>query len=181
MIKKIPGFDSYEIDEEGNVYKSGKPKTVLVEKNGKPYVTLWDTTKEYQIKKYISSLVALTFLGEPETENNFVCYRDGDVTNAVLDNLYYGTRSEMQKACFKHRLESSDSRDLRVCKMLDLTKSVFKLDPKTLAIVESFETVKHAAKYMDVPYQAIVASCYDKNKTCCHYRWCFDYQYSDVD
>lgn len=181
MKKYIPGFDSYEIDEEGNVFVKGKPKEILYDTKGRPYVTIWDVKKNYQVKKYISYLVAMTFLGESDDPTKTVlCYRDKNPANVELNNLYWGTRSKLLADSYEYRLIHQDSRDLKVRKTLDIHKIVYQVDPKTLAVVNSYQTVKEASKAMDVPFSAIVNACYNDKETCCHYRWCFDYQYKDL-
>lgn len=180
MKKTIPGYANYELDDKGTVYCKGKPKRALVGTDGKPYVTIWKTDGKYQVKKYIAHLLAITFLDGDESSGGTVCYRDGNPSNINIDNLYWGTRSEMQKGVYQYRLLHQDTRDSRVCKLVDMEKTVYQLDPKDLSVVNSFRNLAEAAKYMDVPHTSISNACYHKDRTCCHYRWCFDYQYSDL-
>lgn len=179
MRVAIPGYENYEIDNDGIVYNKGKPKKSLFANDGRSYVTLWSNKKGYQEKKYISYLLALTFIDE-DVDGKVVCFKDGNPLNLDISNLYWGSRKQRHKDVYAYKLANKDPSDYRVKKLLDRSKSVYKLNPDDLSVIESYPNLVSAADAMDIPPVCIANACYNVGKTCCHYRWCFDYQFGDI-
>lgn len=93
-MEKIPGFDSYSIDEDGNVYSvfARKVRKVKITKGYKS-VGLRKDGKYHYINCH--RLVAMTFLGCPEGfEHLQVCHKDGDRSNNNVNNLVWATAKE---------------------------------------------------------------------------------------
>ena len=95
FFKKIPSYEDYFIDPDGNVY-SKKTNKILkgTEHNGKQpylYVTLRNNGKSKKI--FIHRLVAITFLENPDNKEQ-VNHIDGNIHNNVVCNLEWCTNAE---------------------------------------------------------------------------------------
>ena len=101
-MRKIQGFENYQVDELGQVWslpKKTRKGTRLIKalrhpKTGYMYL---DLCKDGKVKKFtVHRLVALAYL--PNTENKpQVNHINGDKTDNRLENLEWCTRSENQK------------------------------------------------------------------------------------
>jgi len=112
-MKKIQGFENYEVDELGQVWSLPKKtrkgtrliKALLHPKTGYMYL---DLCKEGMIKKFtVHRLVALAYLPNPENKPQ-VNHINGDKTDNRLVNLEWCTRSENQKHSIKIGLRTTN-------------------------------------------------------------------------
>lgn len=121
MIKKIKGFQNYEIDTNGNVWsfliqkrkkgwKTGFKRQKTKNKHklkgslfntGYLYVHLCKGDSRFYSQKTIHRLVAETFISNPKN-NPIVCHKNGIKTDNRVINLYWGTQKENLSDMVKH-------------------------------------------------------------------------------
>jgi uncharacterized protein (DUF433 family) len=115
--KPIPGYDGYEASSLGRVRSVDR---AIVDKNGRqknlrgvllrpgphskshpyPYIQAGSGNS-----LGVHVAVALAFFG-PRPVGMYVCHKDGDETNNVPDNLYYGTPADNQRDRIAHGTKS---------------------------------------------------------------------------
>lgn len=99
--KKIPGFDRYFCDEDGNIYSDGptgnsrkgsgfRKLKPFVKSNG--YLSIGLKINDVQNKFYIHRLILLTW--KPEGEKETCNHINGNKTDNRVINLEWATRSE---------------------------------------------------------------------------------------
>ena len=174
--KEIPYAPGYEIDTQGVVYFNNKIKK-RISHNGRNsnYVSFNIDGKKIQLN--VGRVLADTFLGqEPDM---IPCYRDGDLDNVTLENIYWGTRGEFSRNLYNFRKNNGLVNDDKRVKTLMYrnSKPVYQLDRYTGEIVQSYASLKEAAAAMDVSASSIASACNHKNRTCSNYRWCFANEY----
>lgn len=174
--KEIPYAPGYEIDTQGTVYFNNKIKK-RISHNGKNsnYVSFNIDGKRIQLN--VGRVLADTFLGqEPDM---IPCYRDGDLDNVTLENIYWGTRGEFSRNLYQFRKTNGLVNDDKRVKTLMYrnSKPVYQLDKYTDEIVQSYASLKEAAAAMDVSATSIASACNHRNRTCSNYKWCFANEY----
>lgn len=174
--KEIPYAPGYEIDTQGTVYFNNKIKK-RISHNGRNsnYVSFIIDGKRIQLN--VGRVLADTFLGqEPDM---IPCYRDGDLDNITLKNIYWGTRGEFSRNLYNFRKTNGLVNDDKRVKTLMYrnSKPVYQLDRYTGEIVQSYASLKEAASAMDVSPSSIASACNHKNRTCSNYKWCFANEY----
>src|ERR1043166_4787714 len=110
LCRAMRNREGYEASTQGRVrsldrivhYKCGRTHrrkgqilTPIAHSNG------YRTVAIFRTKEFIHRLVALTFLGEPEP-NQEVCHDDGDRTNNRLSNLRWDTRKGNMADAARH-------------------------------------------------------------------------------
>lgn len=93
MLKQIPGFPSYTIDECGNVYGPQGPKPLYLGPKGYYYVSMWNKNTNKHCRFNVHKLVALTYIPNP---NNYsvINHIDGNKTNNSISNLEWCTQRD---------------------------------------------------------------------------------------
>ena len=174
--KEIPYAPGYEIDTQGTVYFNDKIKK-RISHNGRNsnYVSFNIDGKKIQLN--VGRVLADTFLGQEP--NMIPCYRDGDLDNITLENIYWGTRGEFSRNLYNFRKTNGLVNDDKRVKTLMYrnSKPVYQLDKYTGEIVQSYASLKEAASAMDVSPTSIASACNHKNRTCSNYKWCFANEY----
>ena len=101
MIKEIQGYDPvYSIDEQGNIYRSGKKMFPVNNGIGYYQIKLRRNGKRYH--RYVHSLVWEAFNGKVP-KGYEINHIDHDKSNNSLTNLELVTHSEnLKKAVEKH-------------------------------------------------------------------------------
>lgn len=96
MLKRIPGFEEYSINEEGIVishkYLRHKPLKWVYDSNGYPQVTLFKDKKRHIVQ--IHRLVWRTFVGEIPKGMCVLHGKGNDKNNPSLNYLSLGTYSQ---------------------------------------------------------------------------------------
>lgn len=174
--KEIPYAPGYEIDTQGVVYFNNKIKK-RISHNGRNsnYVSFNIDGKRTQLN--VGRVLADTFLGqEPDM---IPCYKDGDLDNVTLENIYWGTRGEFSRNLYQFRKTNGLVNDDKRVKTLMYrnSKPVYQLDRYTGEIVQSYASLKEAAAAMDVSASSIASACNHRSRTCSNYRWCFANEY----
>lgn len=119
IVKDIPGFDFYQIDEYGNVYKK---EMVIKAKDGRKWVSkrkkmkqrldkygykVVSLTKDGKSKPYlVHRLVALAFHPIDNSEIMQVNHKDGVKTNNHYKNLEWVTAKENTSHAIKNGLRA---------------------------------------------------------------------------
>ena len=123
-MRKIQGFENYEVDELGQVWslpKKTRKGTRLIKalrhpKTGYMYL---DLCKNGNVKKFtVHRLVALAYLPNPENKPQ-VNHINGDKTDNRLENLEWCTRSENQKHSIDIGLRSAKGVKNSQCKLTE--------------------------------------------------------------
>jgi hypothetical protein len=105
-MKKIQGFENYEIDELGQIWSLPKKtrkgtrliKTLINSKTGYMYV---DLCKDGKVKKFTAHrLVAITYIPNPENKPQ-VNHINGIKTDNKIENLEWNTAKENIRHAFK--------------------------------------------------------------------------------
>ena len=174
--KEIPYAPGYEIDTQGVVYFNNKIKK-RISHNGRNsnYVSFNIDGKKIQLN--VGRVLADTFLGqEPDM---IPCYRDGDLDNTTLENIYWGTRGEFSRNLYNFRKSNGLVNDDKRVKTLMYrnSKPVYQLDKNTGEVIQSFSSLKEAAAAMDVSASSIASACNHRSRTCSNYKWCFANEY----
>lgn len=174
--KEIPYAPGYEIDTQGVVYFDNKIKK-RISHNGRNsnYVSFNIDGKRTQLN--VGRVLADTFLGqEPDM---IPCYKDGDLDNITLENIYWGTRGEFSRNLYQFRKTNGLVNDDKRVKTLMYrnSKPVYQLDRYTGEIVQSYASLKEAAAAMDVSASSIASACNHRSRTCSNYKWCFANEY----
>ena len=174
--KEIPYAPGYEIDTQGIVYFNNKIKK-RVSHNGRNsnYVSFNIDGKKIQLN--VGRVLADTFLGqEPDM---IPCYRDGDLDNTTLENIYWGTRAEFSRNLYNFRKTNGLVNDDKRVKTLMYrnSKPVYQLDKNTGEVIQSYSSLKEAAAAMDVSASSIASAGNHRNRTCSNYKWCFANEY----
>lgn len=174
--KEIPYAPGYEIDTQGVVYFDNKIKK-RISHNGRNsnYVSFNIDGKKIQLN--VGRVLADTFLGqEPDM---IPCYKDGDLDNITLENIYWGTRGEFSRNLYQFRKTNGLVNDDKRVKTLMYrnSKPVYQLDRYTGEIVQSYASLKEAAAAMDVSASSIASACNHRSRTCSNYKWCFANEY----
>ena len=174
--KEVPYAPGSEIDTQGVVYFNNKIKK-RISHNGRNsnYVSFNIDGKKTQLN--VGRVLADTFLGqEPDM---IPCYKDGDLDNITLENIYWGTRGEFSRNLYQFRKTNGLVNDDKRVKTLMYrnSKPVYQLDRYTGEIVQSYASLKEAAAAMDVSASSIASACNHKSRTCSNYRWCFANEY----
>ncbi|MEY9376002.1 NUMOD4 motif-containing HNH endonuclease [Rhizobium leguminosarum] len=113
--KVVPGFDDYEVSEDGQIRRAtdllmplGGVKmptgTLLKPKvwNRHGYHTYRLVSRDRSRTMYAHRIVALAFLGAPPSPKHEVCHNDGDRMNNHFSNLRWGTHAENMDDCIRH-------------------------------------------------------------------------------
>ena len=102
---RVPNFPQYEANRLGDIRKvsSGKRLTPF-NRNGKSlYVRLYNSSGKASEKTVASVVWAAFFKRWPA--DSYVCHFDGDVRNNALDNLYLGSRTDINRT--RRRLDDA--------------------------------------------------------------------------
>lgn len=102
---RVPNFPQYEANRLGDVRKINSVVALRpFTRNGQTlYVRLYKSSGRAS-EKTVASVVWAAFYKRWPTDS-FVCHTDGDVRNNALDNLYLGSRVDVNKT--RRRLDNT--------------------------------------------------------------------------
>jgi hypothetical protein len=133
--KPIPGFENYEVSNQGSVRNTTARQGTWAGRVLKPgkighlghqHVVLYENGMECD--RQVHRLILLTFKGRPPS-GHVAAHRDGDASNNKLTNLRWATRSENERDKIghgrsnrgeRHGMSKLKPRDIR--KMRNLNK-----------------------------------------------------------
>lgn len=102
---RVPNFPQYEVNRLGDIQRVGSNVRLQpFTRNGRTlYVRLYNSSGKAS-EKTVASVVWAAFYKRWPTDS-FVCHTDGDVRNNALDNLYLGSRADVNKT--RRRLDDT--------------------------------------------------------------------------
>lgn len=94
----VPNFERYEANRLGVIRRkeTGIPLKPFKRKGRTKYVRLYTTPGEARERSVASVIWAAFFKRWPD-RGLYVCHADGDPSNNSLDNLFLGTRADVNK------------------------------------------------------------------------------------
>lgn len=154
-MKTIKGFEEYQIDEDGNVYRYNKLRKQRLS-NGYWTVILSKDNKKKNFKTH--RLVALTYIPNP---NNLptVNHIDGNKENNNVKNLEWNSYKQNMKHAYDNNLN-------------DLRKKINQLDMDDKFIKE-FRSIEDAANELDIKKGNISACANNKRNSAGNFKWSF--------
>lgn len=102
---RVPNFPQYEVNRMGDIQRVGfNVKLRPFTRNGQSlYVRLYNSSGKAS-EKTVASVVWAAFYKRWPTDS-FVCHMDGDVRNNALDNLFLGSRADINRT--RRRLDGT--------------------------------------------------------------------------
>ena len=157
MVKEIPEFGgAYLISEDGQVFNKNMKALKLTQNPRTGYCQVFLHKDKKLVSRYLHRLVAETFIPNPGhlCEVNHI---DGVKTNNAVQNLEWITRSNNIKHAYKTGLRKTTA------------VSAFLLSGE---YVKTFQSVKEAAMFCGVSYNAGISNCLiGKSETAHGYKW----------
>ena len=94
----VPDFPRYEVNRLGmvRVVATGQVIKPILRRSKTRYVRLYQTPRK-PVEKTLASVVWASFYKRWPDRGLYVCHSDGDLGNNSLDNLFLGTRTDVQK------------------------------------------------------------------------------------
>lgn len=94
----VPNFPRYEVNRLGTVRSvdTGHVIKPIRRRGGTLYVRLYNTPRK-PVEKTLASVVWAAFFKRWPDRGMYVCHSDGNLDNNGLDNLFLGTRGDVQK------------------------------------------------------------------------------------
>lgn len=94
----VPDFPRYEVNRLGmvRVVDTGHILKPFVRRSNTQYVHLYNPTRK-PVEKTLASVVWAAFFKRWPERGLYVCHADGDPNNNSLDNLFLGTRADVNK------------------------------------------------------------------------------------
>lgn len=169
MYKTIEQYPEYKVDENGHVMKDNELIRVLRTKYG--YMVRLKVKEKYKFVS-VGKLVALAFIGEPETPSDVIAYKDGNNLNPTLENIMWSSRSEAYAKAYRTRPDNSKNRIEALkkvtCKPIMAYKSGL-IDSGSPRYV--YSSITEASKSMGVSTASISRCLKYPKATCMGYHW----------
>jgi len=171
-FKIIKDFPNYKISNLGRIYNIKTEKYLTLQENkGYLQVFLYNNG----IKKFflVHRLVGEYFI--PNLENKPEINHINGIKNInTVDNLEWCTRSENILHAYRTGLSIAD--DKRKKKMSlgnKCSRKVLQIDLNTNEIINEFNSISEAAKYVNCHTESIRVVCIGKRKSCKGFSWKF--------
>lgn len=157
---KLPDFEDYLITNDGKVYSLKTHKYLKNMLNLYGYYTVEANNKRCRV----SRLVALAYLPPPpSTEHKQVYHLNGNKLDNHYTNLKWVTSSEINILNIKNNPGMYDNQK----------KKVAKLDKKTGELLETYESLRDAARLTGFNKQNISKVCNGKVNSASGFKWKF--------
>lgn len=178
--REISFAPNYYIDTHGFVYHNGIPlKLTCQNNNGIPnYVSFRCTYKGRDgVHKFnIAKLMGIVWLNCKDKD--VVCFKDGDIMNTELDNLYIGDKATFLRDSFRYKMINGLTNDRRLTREEHRNNTmVYQVDPDTYEILATYKSLVEASRLLDIPMSSLEHSCFFDNATCMHYKWLYAEDY----
>lgn len=175
MKRKISGFENYEIDKNGIVYKSNKEMKRHLNTNGYYRVYLSKNNETY--KKYIHRLVAEAFIPNPKNKTQ-VNHINGIKTDNRVENLEWVSAKENIQHAFKNGLSfipkgKDNSLYGRKSKNANRHVAINQYDLKN-NFIRKWDTLTEAANTLNIGISGISACCRGQRRKSGGYIWKYE-------
>lgn len=179
---EIPFAPNYYIDKHGFVYHNDLMLKLTSQNNNgiNNYVSFRCPYKgKYRTHKFnIAKLMGICWLNAKD--DDVICFKDGDITNTELDNLYIGTRSQFLKDNFNFKVMHGLTTDKRLTREEHRNNMmVYQVDPETYEIINTYPSLLTASRQLDIPMASLEHSCFFETATCLHYKWLYAEDYDE--
>lgn len=157
MIKEIPEFNgNYFVSDDGCVFNKNMKAMKVAENPRTGYCQVFLQKHKKLVSRYLHRLIAEAFIPNPDHLCE-VNHKDGNKTNNTVQNLEWVTRSRNIKHAYDTGLRKTTS------------VSAFLLSGE---FVKTFQSVKEAASFCGVSYNAGISNCLTgKTETAHGYKW----------
>lgn len=180
--REIPFAPNYYIDKHGLVYHNNT-LLKLSSRNGNNipnYVSFRCLYKGRDgLHKFnIAKLMGIVWLRCKD--DDVICFKDGDLMNTELDNLYIGDRSTFLRDNFNYKVKNGLTSDRRLTREEHRNNAmVYQVDPDTYEIISTYKSLVDASRKLDIPVASLEHSCFFEKSTCLHYKWIYAEDYDD--
>jgi hypothetical protein len=149
---------NYEVSNLGNI-RSTITKRVLksVLRNG--YLSLSISKNNIKKTYNIHQLIALVFLGNKKDNTIIINHKNGNKTDNNINNLEYITYKENTQHAIENKLTQK------------VTKKVHKLDPNTLQILKTYNSLLEAGEDNNIDAKHISCVCKGRRLTTGGFSW----------
>ena len=180
--REIPFAPTYYIDKHGLVYHNDLILKLMSRNNchAQNYVAFrCYYNGKYSLHQFnIAKLMGICWLNAKD--DDIICFKDGDMTNTELDNLYIGDRATLLKDNFNYKVANGLTNDRRLTREEHRNNMmVYQVDPETYDIVNTYPSLITASRQLDIPIGSLEHSCFFTNATCLHYKWLYAEDYED--
>jgi len=173
-FKDIPGFDGYKVNQIGQVLYNDRAVRSITSVGGRN-----KNKNSIRIKKNdgkytnlpIAKLVALAFLGEPNTPSDIIKYKDGNSGNFALSNIEWASRSEAYRELYNPKNRYCENRlyafRQKVCKPIES----YKIINNEIEIIKRYSSIREACDELCVSTASICRCLKNVNAMSCGYYW----------
>ena len=171
--KEVLGFeDRYIITSLGRIYSLKARRFLRPPRGAYITITLYDKDRTKNVS--IHRLVASAFIENIENKK-YVNHIDGNKHNNIVSNLEWVTNSENSLHAFSNGLRKSSEkqREWARCHAKDLhkkTRKKIKQINNNGEVVMEYESIRAAARAMNVSHQSLLAAMKNNNKSC-SFKW----------
>lgn len=173
-FKDIPGFPGYKVNQMGQVLHNDKSIRSIVGHGG-----LNRTKNSIRIMKAdgkftnlpIAKLVALAFLGEPNTPSDVVKYKDGNSSNFALSNIEWASRSDLYRELYNPKNRYCEDRLFMLKKKLCKPIQAYKVVNGEMSDMKAYNSIKEASDELNVSAASISRCLRNINAMSCGYYW----------
>lgn len=173
-FREVPNYDGYKVNQLGQVlYKDNVVRSVTsgggrnknknsirIKKNDGKYTNL-----------PIAKLVALAFIGEPNTPSDIIKYKDGNSSNYALPNIDWSSRSEAYRELYNPKNRYCENRMFafrqKVCKPIES----YKIIDNEIKIIKRYSSIREACDDLHISTASICRCLKNVNGMSCGMYW----------
>jgi len=173
-FRSIPGFDGYTVNQVGQVLHDDKVVRNIVGHGG-----LNRTKNSIRIMKNdgkptnlpIAKLVALAFLGVPNSPSDVVKYKDGNSSNFALDNIEWASRSDLYRELYNSKNRYCENRLYMLRKKVCTPIESYQIVNNEIIMAKQYNSIKEAADDLNVSTASISRCLKNPNGMSCGLYW----------